>query len=186
MKVTEELPLMLYCDKCGEMGRFHGNDDVEISKHLADSGWWVRRDGEVGLKVLCPTCQIEDLRARAHNAAVSESTHEAVAQSTREADAGVAAPKAEEADTIRARRVEILDASGTAVFVARASKSRGGGQLAIMGPDGSPMLVASASAEGGVLGVANHSGHMIWRAPCGNPECLLGNDQHGGAGAAGA
>jgi hypothetical protein len=171
MKVSAELPLLLYCGKCGEMGRFHGNDDAEISKHLSDSGWWVRRDGEVGLKVMCPTCQVEDLRLRAH--------HLALAGSTDEPESDVMAPASEESDTIRARRVEILDASGTAVFVLRASKSRGGGQLAIMGPDGSPMLVASASADGGVLGVANRSGHMVWRAPCGHPECMLGNGHSG-------
>jgi len=163
MKVSEEVPLILYCDKCEALGRFRGHDDAAIASQLAQSGWCVRRDGELGLSVLCPTCYVEDLRARVHHA-VTEGGAAAGPKDARE-ETGE--------DVIRARRIEIIGAGGQPVFVARASRSRGGGQIAIMGPDGRPKLVASGSATGGVLAVADRSGETVWRAPCGNPECWL-------------
>ena len=70
MNVPAQKPFLLYCQECGEQGRFHGADDREIAVHLEGSGWLARPEAGGKLTVQCPMCHVEELRklALAHRA----------------------------------------------------------------------------------------------------------------------
>ncbi len=150
MKVSFEVPLLVYCSECGGHRDFKGLGDAEMVRHLYETGWYIHTSPGGEFRALCPECFVAELRERFR-------THD----DERPAAIGV----------FRAKKIEIVDDEGKVLLMARAGPS--GGEISVHNAEGTALVAMAASPEGGAVGVADGRGTMIWRAPCRNPQCII-------------